>query len=77
MAVTLVISQADEHLALRLVSALVLDWDLIPLATQGRLLHDASFLSEGGSDAISLPAQLLAFTDANKGPAPDWKALVH
>jgi hypothetical protein len=62
----LIIAQSDEHLALRLVSSLVLGWDLIPLATQGRLLHDASLMANGTPDAITLPAQLLAFIDANK-----------
>jgi hypothetical protein len=66
MAATLVISQADEHLALRLISALVQGWDLIPLANQGQLIHDAAFMTNGSADKITLPAQLLAFIDANK-----------
>jgi hypothetical protein len=42
MSATLIIAKADEHLALRLVSALVLCWDVVPLATQGQLLHEAA-----------------------------------
>ena len=37
----LAIAKPDEHQALRL-GALVQRWDLIPLATQGRLLHHAA-----------------------------------
>jgi hypothetical protein len=35
---TLVVDRDDEHIALRLVSALVLVWDQVPIATQGRLI---------------------------------------
>lgn len=66
----LVIAKADEHLALRLVSALVLSWDLIPLATQGLLLRDAALMQHDGvPDAASLPAQLLSFIERHKGGA--------
>ena len=35
-------AKKDEHLANRLVSALVFAWDDVPLTTRGRLLHDAA-----------------------------------
>jgi hypothetical protein len=60
------ISPEDEHLAKRLVSALVFGWDLIPMATQGQLLHDAAFMKNGAPNATTLPQELLAFINANK-----------
>jgi hypothetical protein len=63
------IAQADEELALRLVSALVLGWDNVPRATQGQLLHDASFMGGGLFGFKALPNRLLAFIEANKDPA--------
>jgi hypothetical protein len=66
MPANLVIAHEDEHLALRLVSALVLGWDLIPMATQGQLLHDAALMENGAPNATTLPRELLAFIEANK-----------
>jgi hypothetical protein len=36
------------------------------MATQGQLLHDASFMQNGASNMITLPRELLAFIEANK-----------
>ena len=66
MPANLIIAPADEHLALRLVSALVFGWDHIPMATQGQLLHDATFMGNGTPNAITLPRELLEFIDSNK-----------
>ena len=66
---TLVVAVADEHIALRLVSALVLAWDQVPLTTQGRLISDAARMLDGPVDTVSLPAAILAFIDLHKrGP---------
>jgi hypothetical protein len=59
------IAPSDEHLALRLVSALVFGWDHIPMATQGRLLHDATFMG-ATPDPMPMARELLAFIEANK-----------
>jgi hypothetical protein len=66
---TLKIADADRGLALRLVSALIFAWDLVPLATQGRLLRDAALMHDGKPNAVELPALLLAFIEMHKGGA--------
>jgi hypothetical protein len=63
MSATLIIAKADEHLAPRLVSALVLCWDVVPLATQGQLLHEAAFMANGSPNAITSPAERKAPDD--------------
>jgi hypothetical protein len=64
---TISVALIDEPIALRLVSALVLAWDLVPLATQGRLISDASLMQDGAPNANSLPDQILSFINAHKG----------
>jgi hypothetical protein len=58
----LTIAKKDEHLANRLVSALVFAWDDVPVATQGRLLHDAALMGDSKRDAAGGP-ELLRFID--------------
>jgi hypothetical protein len=62
----LMISQANETVALRLLSALVLGWDEVPTATQGWLIRDAALMTNGRADSLRLPAEILAFIEANK-----------
>ena len=59
----LIIKKKDEHLAIRLVSALVYAWNDVPLATQGRLLHDAALMDDGSREAAS-GTELLRFIKA-------------
>jgi hypothetical protein len=42
----LVIATGYEHMALRLLSALIQGWDAVPLATQGWILRDAALMVE-------------------------------
>jgi hypothetical protein len=65
----LAIGKDDGHIALRLLSALLLDWDQLAPATQGRLIREAALMLDGPTDAVSLPAAILAFIDHHKhGP---------
>jgi hypothetical protein len=66
---TLKIADADRGLALRLISALIFAWALVPFATQGRLLRDAALMHDGKPNAVELPAELLAFIEMHKGGA--------
>jgi hypothetical protein len=66
---TLVVAKSDEHIALRLISAMVLGWDAIPLATQGRLIRDASLMQNGDADANLMPGNILAFINMQRGGA--------
>jgi hypothetical protein len=36
------------------------------MATQGQLLHDASFMENGTPNVITLPRELLTFIEDNK-----------
>jgi hypothetical protein len=63
----LVVSKGDENIALRLVSAVVLGWDAIPLATQGRLIRDAALMHNGHPNAELMPANILAFITMHRG----------
>jgi hypothetical protein len=63
---TIVIAPGEEHLALRVLSALILNWDTIPLATQGRLLRDAALMQNSSLDATALAEQLLEFIERHK-----------
>ena len=56
----LIIKKKDEHLAIRLVSALVYAWNDVPLAMQGRLLHDAALMDDRRRDAAT-GTELLRF----------------
>jgi hypothetical protein len=47
----LTIAKKDQHLANRLVSALILAWDDVPIELRGRLLHDAALMDDGKRDA--------------------------
>ena len=58
----LTIAKKDKHLANRLVSALVFAWDDVPLATRGRLLHDAALMDDGKPDTAGGP-ELLRFIE--------------
>ena len=58
----LTIAKKDQHLANRLVSALVFAWNDLPLATQGRLLHDAALIVDGNPNAARGP-ELLSFIE--------------
>ena len=58
----LTIAKKDKHLANRLVSALVFAWDDVPLATRGRLLHDAALMDDGKRDTAGGP-ELLRFIE--------------
>jgi hypothetical protein len=62
----LTIAAADQNLALRLLSALILTWDLVPFATQGSLLREAALMHDGKSDSTGLQGQLLAFVEKHK-----------
>jgi hypothetical protein len=57
----LVVAKNDEQVALRLLSAVVLGWGAIPMATQGRLIRDAALMHNGSPNADSMPANILAF----------------
>jgi hypothetical protein len=62
---TLKIAVADEHVALRLLSAMILGWDRIPLAMQGWIMRDAFMMKNG--ERIVAPETLMAFIDTYKG----------
>jgi hypothetical protein len=61
---TLKIAPADEQIALRLLSAVILGWDRIPLAMQGWIMRDAFMMKNGKS--IVAPETLMAFIDTYK-----------
>jgi hypothetical protein len=65
----LVVATRYEHMALRLLSALIQGWDAVPLATQGWILRDAALMVDGqaDADAVDLPAQLLEFINLHEG----------
>jgi hypothetical protein len=62
----LVVAKDDQHIALRLVSAMVLGWDAIPLATQGRLIRDAALMHNGNPDANVMPTKILEFINTHR-----------
>jgi hypothetical protein len=64
---TLKIASVDEHIALRLLSAMILGWDRIPFAMQGWLMRDAFMMKNG--ESIAAPETLMAFVDTYKGGA--------
>jgi hypothetical protein len=64
---TLKIALTDAHLALRLLSAVILGWDRIPIAMQGWIMHDAFMMKDG--EQIATPETLMAFIDTYKGGA--------
>jgi hypothetical protein len=62
---------ANEPVASRLLSALVLGWDALPLEIQIRLLRDASLMDHGFPNTTMLPKTILAFIERHKeGPSP-------
>jgi hypothetical protein len=63
---TVEITKADEPIALRLLSALVLGWDAIPAEIQFRLLRDAALMRSGFPNTTVLPARIMAFVDLHK-----------
>jgi hypothetical protein len=68
---TVKVAMADEPVALRLLSALVLGWDALPLETQIRLLRDASLMHHSFPNTTMLPKTILAFIERHKeGPSP-------
>lgn len=62
---TLKIALIDEHVALRVLSAVILGWDRIPFAMQGWILRDAFLMKNG--ERIAAPETLMAFVDTYKG----------
>jgi hypothetical protein len=68
---TVKVASADEPVALRLLSALVLGWDALPLGTQIHLLRDASLMRDGFPNTTVLPTTIVAFIELHKeGPSP-------
>jgi hypothetical protein len=68
---TLKIEPIHEAAGLRLLSALVLGWDALPLDTQLRLLRDASLMQNGFPNVSVLPKTIVAFIERHKeGPSP-------
>ena len=63
---TLRIAKGDNNVALRLLSALVLGWERIPLATQGWLISDAALMRNGTANATRLPAAIVDFINLHK-----------
>ena len=61
---TLTIAKDDEHLALRILSAVILGWDRLQFADQGWLLRDA-FIMVNGKTAPT-PMDLLEFVNSHK-----------
>jgi hypothetical protein len=66
---TLEVTETDEPIALRLLSALVLGWDVIPVEVQVLLLRDAALMRSGFPNATVLPARIMAFVDLHKEPS--------
>jgi hypothetical protein len=62
---TLIISPEDQDVALRLLSAMILGWDRIPIAMQGWIMRDAFVMKNGKS--LLRPETLMSFIDAHKG----------
>ena len=62
----LIIAPADDHIAGRLLTALVKGWDFVPAAAQGRLLSDACLIENGVPASVSMPAEILAFLNMHK-----------
>jgi len=62
----LIVAPADDHIAGRLLTALVKGWDFVPAAAQGRLLSDACLIENGVSVSVSMPAEILAFLNMHK-----------
>jgi len=71
---TVNVAIADEPVALRLVSALVLGWDALPLETQIRLVRDASLMDHGFPNTTMLPKTILAFIERHKEDASPFQA---
>lgn len=68
---TVKVAIADAPVASRLLSALVLGWDALPLETQVSLLRDASSMQDGFPNATVLPKTIVAFIERHKeGPSP-------
>jgi len=63
---TLRIAKGDNNVALRLLSALVLGWERIPLATQGWLISYAALMRNGTANATRLPAAIVDFINLHK-----------
>jgi hypothetical protein len=66
---TVEIEKADEPIALRLLSALILGWDALPDEIQVRLLRDAALMGCGFPNATVLPARIMAFVGLHKKPS--------
>jgi hypothetical protein len=60
------IDPADYQYATRLLSALILDWDLIPFATQGMLIRNAVLMFDPIPDGAKLSAEMLSFINRYK-----------
>ena len=62
---TIEIAASDEPLALRLLSAVVLGWDRIPISMQGWILRDAFMMMNG--EQLDRPESLMEFVYAHRG----------
>ena len=62
----LTIADSDNHIAHRLVSALVRSWDQIPITTQVRLLNDAILFPDREGEKGTKPSRLLQFIEFHK-----------
>ena len=60
---TLKIAPIHEAAALRLLSALVLGWNKVPLATQEWLLCESALLHTGFPSVTVLPAEIMSFIE--------------
>lgn len=54
-------SAEDDHLVRRLASAVLLQWKMIPTATQIRILEQAGLIEDGKSETVQLREQLNDF----------------
>jgi len=61
---TIEIAPSDEPLALRLLSAVVLGWDRIPISMQGWILRDAFMMMNG--EQLDRPESLMEFVYAHR-----------
>ena len=67
----LVITEDDRKTALRLLSAVVIGWDTLPAAVQGRLLSESCAI-DGDGTALSFPATVMDFIARHKERQLSW-----
>ena len=61
----LVVAEGEKTVALRLLTSIVMGWDLVPVTAQIRLVQDACLINGDGAVA-SLPDEVLAFINSHK-----------